>query len=96
MKSCTQVVVIGGGVVGASVLYHLTKAGWTDVVLIERKVLDRRIDVALGWWDAHAERRPQRLQVAAIHDRAVPHDRGPLRPGLLDPPPRRADARRRP
>src|SRR4051812_2053572 len=31
MKSSTQVVVIGGGVVGASVLYHLTKAGWTDV-----------------------------------------------------------------
>jgi glycine/D-amino acid oxidase-like deaminating enzyme len=28
------VVVVGGGVVGASVLYHLTKAGWTDVVLL--------------------------------------------------------------
>jgi dimethylglycine dehydrogenase len=36
MKTNTQVVVIGGGVVGASVLYHLTKAGWTDVVLLER------------------------------------------------------------
>ena len=35
----TQVVVIGGGVVGASVLYHLTKAGWTDVVLLERREL---------------------------------------------------------
>ncbi len=34
-----QVAVIGGGVVGASVLYHLTKAGWTDVVLIERDEL---------------------------------------------------------
>jgi dimethylglycine dehydrogenase len=39
MKSSTQVVVIGGGVVGASVLYHLTEAGWTDVVLVERKEL---------------------------------------------------------
>jgi len=39
MKSETQVVVIGGGVVGASVLYHLTEAGWTDVVLVERKEL---------------------------------------------------------
>lgn len=39
MKASTQVVVIGGGVVGASVLYHLTKAGWTDVVLVERKEL---------------------------------------------------------
>jgi dimethylglycine dehydrogenase len=39
MKSSAQVVVIGGGVVGASVLYHLTEAGWTDVVLVERKEL---------------------------------------------------------
>jgi dimethylglycine dehydrogenase len=39
LKSSAQVVVIGGGVVGASVLYHLTKAGWTDVVLLERKQL---------------------------------------------------------
>ena len=39
MKSSAQVVVIGGGVVGASVLYHLTKAGWTDVVLVERREL---------------------------------------------------------
>ena len=36
MKTNTQVVVIGGGVVGASVLYHLAKAGWTDVMLLER------------------------------------------------------------
>ena len=34
MKSQAQAVVIGGGVVGASVLYHLTEAGWTDVVLL--------------------------------------------------------------
>jgi len=33
------VVVIGGGVVGCAVLYHLTKAGWTDVMLLERKEL---------------------------------------------------------
>jgi len=39
MKSDYRVVVIGGGVVGASVLYHLTKFGWTDVALIEREVL---------------------------------------------------------
>ena len=36
MRSDARVVVIGGGVVGASVLYHLTKAGWKDVLLIER------------------------------------------------------------
>src|SRR5476651_1079128 len=39
MKSHVQVAVIGGGVVGASVLYHLTKAGWKDVVLLERSEL---------------------------------------------------------
>ena len=39
MKTQTQVVVIGGGVVGCSVLYHLTKAGWHDVVLVERDQL---------------------------------------------------------
>jgi len=39
MKSHYRVVVIGGGVVGASVLYHLAKFGWQDVALIERSVL---------------------------------------------------------
>jgi len=39
MKSYYRVVVIGGGVVGASVLYHLAKMGWSDVCLIERSVL---------------------------------------------------------
>ena len=39
MKSHYQVVVVGGGVVGASVLYHLAKLGWTDVALVERSVL---------------------------------------------------------
>ena len=39
MKSHVQVAVIGGGVVGCSVLYHLTKLGWKDVMLIERSEL---------------------------------------------------------
>lgn len=39
MKTHARVVVIGGGVVGVSTLYHLAKKGWTDVVLIERKEL---------------------------------------------------------
>ena len=34
-----RVVIIGGGVIGCSVAYHLTKLGWTDVVLLERKQL---------------------------------------------------------
>ncbi len=39
MKTQAKVVIIGGGVVGASVLYHLAKAGWTDTLLIERAEL---------------------------------------------------------
>ena len=39
MRSHARAVVIGGGVVGCSTLYHLAKKGWTDVVLVERKEL---------------------------------------------------------
>ncbi|WP_209596025.1 FAD-dependent oxidoreductase [Ruegeria sp. HKCCSP351] len=39
MKNTCQVVVIGGGVVGCSVLFHLTKLGWSDVMLLERSEL---------------------------------------------------------
>jgi glycine cleavage system T protein len=34
-----QIVIVGGGIVGCSVAYHLTQRGWTDVVLLERKQL---------------------------------------------------------
>ena len=37
--SRARVVIIGGGVIGCSVAYHLTKLGWRDVVLLERKQL---------------------------------------------------------
>ena len=39
MKDSAQAVVIGGGVVGASVLYHLAKSGWSDVLLLEKSEL---------------------------------------------------------
>ena len=39
MKTNAQAVVIGGGVIGCSILYHLTKLGWSDVVLLERDEL---------------------------------------------------------
>lgn len=39
MKTHAQAVVIGGGVIGCSILYHLTKLGWTDVILLERDEL---------------------------------------------------------
>ena len=34
-----RAVIIGGGVSGCSVAYHLAKLGWTDIVLLERKQL---------------------------------------------------------
>ena len=39
MRTEAQAVVIGGGVIGCSILYHLAKAGWRDVVLLERDEL---------------------------------------------------------
>lgn len=39
MKTHAQAVVIGGGLVGCSILYHLAKLGWKDVVLLERDEL---------------------------------------------------------
>lgn len=39
LPKSARVVIIGGGVVGCSVAYHLTKLGWQDVVLLERKQL---------------------------------------------------------
>jgi dimethylglycine dehydrogenase len=39
VKSHARVVVIGGGIAGCSTLYHLTREGWTDVVLLERDEL---------------------------------------------------------
>ena len=37
LPSHARLVVIGGGIVGCSVAYHLTKLGWPDVLLLERR-----------------------------------------------------------
>ncbi|MCV2867703.1 FAD-dependent oxidoreductase [Defluviimonas sp. WL0002] len=39
MQQVARVVVIGGGIVGCAVLYHLARAGWRDLVLLERQEL---------------------------------------------------------
>ena len=40
LPSHAKVVIIGGGVVGCSILFHLAKFGWKDVVLLERDQLN--------------------------------------------------------
>ncbi|NCW31096.1 MAG: FAD-binding oxidoreductase, partial [Alphaproteobacteria bacterium] len=37
IPSKARAVIIGGGVIGCSIAYHLGKLGWKDVVLLERK-----------------------------------------------------------
>ena len=46
MRTHARVVVIGGGVVGVSTLYHLAKKGWSDVVLDRAQGADLRLDLA--------------------------------------------------
>ena len=70
MRSHARVVVIGGGVVGVSTLYHLTKLGWTDVVLLERS--ERLSGSAL-----HHDRLAGRTTIGAS---AHFHRRPPVRP----------------
>jgi sarcosine dehydrogenase len=36
MRECARVVIIGGGIVGCSIAYHLTRMGWKDVIIIEK------------------------------------------------------------
>ena len=39
MKTTVKALVVGGGAVGTSIAYHLAKAGWDDVMLLERDEL---------------------------------------------------------
>ncbi len=68
MKEHTRVVVIGGGIVGASMLYHLTKLGWSDVVLVERKQLTAGSTwhAAGGFHSMNSDPNVARLQAYAI------------------------------
>ena len=77
-----RAVIIGGGVGGTSIAYHLTELGWKDVVLVDRAELTSRLDVPLG-----GARRPA----------AVEHDPDPdddVRRGAV-PAPDCRDRRRR-
>ncbi|MCY4244915.1 MAG: FAD-dependent oxidoreductase [Gammaproteobacteria bacterium] len=69
MKSHAQVAVIGGGVVGCSVLFHLTRRGWKDVVLIERAELTSGSTwhAAGGMHTLNSDPNVARLQDYTIH-----------------------------
>ena len=90
MKSHAQVVVIGGGVVGCSVLFHLARAGWTDVVLLERDELTSGSTwhAAGGMHTINGDPNVAKLQKYTIEP--LQGDRGAVGPGD-----RRASDRRR-
>ena len=94
MKSSAQVVVIGGGVVGCQRAVSPDQGGLDRRRAARAARADGRLDLARGGRDAHAQRRPERLEAPAVHDQAVRGDRADLRTGLLDPPAGRADAGR--
>ena len=70
-----RVVIIGGGAVGASALYHLAKAGWTDCVLLEKNEL-----TAGSTWHA-AGNVPTFLDLLVDHEHAALFDRALSRAG---------------
>ena len=43
-----RAVIIGGGVGGTSIAYHLAELGWTDIVLVDRAELTSRLDLPLA------------------------------------------------
>jgi 4-methylaminobutanoate oxidase (formaldehyde-forming) len=58
-----RLVIIGGGIVGCSLAYHLTKLGWNDVVLLERK------ELACGTTWANGHRIQAKRSRAGLSDR---------------------------
>ena len=94
MKSHVQVAVIGGGVVGCSVLYHLTKAGWKDVMLIERSELTSGSTwhAAGGFHTLNSDPNVAKLQAYTVN--LYKEIEGHLRPILRAAPDRRIAARR--
>ena len=81
LPSHAKVVVIGGGVVGCSILFHLAKFGWKDVVLVER---DELTSGSSSWHAAgqiHTiEFGPEYLAAAKLYDRSLQGDRGAVGP----------------
>ncbi len=71
-----RVVIVGGGVIGTSTAYHLTRLGWTDVLLLEQGSPVRRHDVARGRARRAAARVGERDAAGAVQRRALRPARG--------------------
>ena len=63
-----KVVVIGGGVIGCSIAYHLTKIGWTDVVLLERQQLTSGTTWHAAGLIGQLRQSPHRLGIDSMAD----------------------------
>ena len=64
-----RVVIIGGGIIGCSVAYHLAKLGWKDIVLLERK----KLTSGTTW---HAAGLIAQLRACLLYTSPSPRDRG--------------------
>ena len=71
LLSHARVVIIGGGVVGCSILFHLARMGWKEVVLLERGGVDFGFFVARRRADSHHQFRPQHFQTAGLHHQSL-------------------------
>ncbi len=68
LPSHAKAVLIGGGVVGCSLLCHLAKFGWKDVVLLERDELTSGSSLASGGTDSHHQFEPEHQPPAKLFD----------------------------
>ena len=65
MKSDAQAVIIGGGISGCSLAYHLALKGWTDVVLLEKDVLTSGATTHAAGLVTHFHASPTMMKVRA-------------------------------
>jgi hypothetical protein len=81
MKDSYRVVIIGGGVVGTSVLYHLAKFGWTGCLPSGTLGPDGGLQLARGGRVSRAQCRSEHGRASGLHDRPSVRDPGGIGPG---------------
>ena len=81
-----RVVIVGGGVIGCSVAYHLTKIGWSDIVLLERKQLTSGTTWHAAGLIGQLRQSINMTKLARYTGGALPRPRGGDRPGHGLPP----------